>query len=168
LLALETERLTLEPLVPAHAAKLFPQLRDPRLYEFLDSEPPHTVEILETQYRRWEPRRSPDGTQEWLNWAARLRGGDYIGWLQATVYENRRADLAYLVFIPHQRQGFALEACRAVVSHVCSEHHARSIRATIDPKNAASIALAKRLDLTPDGGNANGIWLERKIPERSR
>ena len=156
----------MEPLVPAHAAILFPQLRDPRLYAFLDSEPPNTVDILETQYRRWEARRSPDGTQTWLNWAARLRGGDYVGWLQATIYENRRADLAYLVFIAHQRQGFALEACRAVVSHVCSEYDAGSIRATIDPNNSASIALAKKLDLTQSGNNAHSIWFERRTPEQ--
>ena len=166
MVALETERLKLEPLVPAHAAILFPDLRDPRLYEFLDSEAPRTIEILETQYRRWEARGSPDGTQSWLNWAARFRGGGYAGWFQATVHENGRADLAYLVFLAHQRQGYALEACRAIVSHVCSEHDVRSIRATIDPKNAASIALAEKLGLTQAGGNADVIWLERKIPER--
>jgi ribosomal-protein-alanine N-acetyltransferase len=164
LTALQTERLDLEPLVPSHAKILYPQLRDPRLYEFLDSEAPKSVAILETQYRRWEPRRSPEGTQAWLNWAARLRGGTYIGWFQATVHENRRADLAYLVFAAHQRSGYAFEACQAVVEYLRGEHDVRTVRTTIDASNTASIALAQKLGLTQAGGDAHGIWFERQIP----
>jgi RimJ/RimL family protein N-acetyltransferase len=163
LIALQTERLDLEPLVPAHAKKLFPDLRDPRLYEFLDSEPPRSVAILETQYRRWEPRRSPDGTQAWLNWAARLRGGEYIGWLQATVHDHGRADLAYLVFSAQQRKGYAVEACQAVVDYLSSEQSVRTIRTTIDKRNIASIALARKLGLSQTGGDTHGIWFERQI-----
>ncbi|HEY7981846.1 MAG TPA: GNAT family N-acetyltransferase [Candidatus Eremiobacteraceae bacterium] len=164
MLALQTERLELEPLIPAHAKILFPQMRDARLYEFLDSEPPRSVAILETQYRRWEPRRSPDGTQAWLNWAARLRSGEYIGWFQATVYDNHRADLAYLVFMAHQRHGYAIEACRAVVTYLSGEYGVRTIRTTIDKRNTASIALARTLDLTQSGADAHGIWFEKQIP----
>jgi ribosomal-protein-alanine N-acetyltransferase len=164
LIALQTERLDLEPLVPSHATLLFPDLRDPRLYEFLDSEAPKSVAILETQYRRWEPRRSPDGTQAWLNWAARLRGGAYIGWFQATVYENRRADLAYLVFLAHQRQGYATETCRAIVGHLRSEHGMNTIRTTIDKRNTASIALALRLGLRQSGADTHGIWFDSQPP----
>jgi ribosomal-protein-alanine N-acetyltransferase len=166
LIALQTERLELEPLIPSHARVLFPQLRDSRLYQFLDSEAPKSVAILETQYRRWEPRRSPDGTQAWLNWAARLRGGDYIGWFQATVYENRRADLAYLVFLAHQRNGYATEACEAVVDYLRGEHDPRMVRTTIDKRNTASIALARRLGLTQAGGDNQGLWFERAFPAR--
>lgn len=162
--ALETERLTLELLVPAHAAKLFPQLREPQLYEFLDSEPPNTVDILVTQYRRWEPRRSPDGSQEWLNWAVRLRSGDYVGWVQATIYEAGRAELAYLVFRAHQRLGYAEEACRAVITHVRTAHGVRVIRATIDSANEASIALAIKLGLKRAGEDGRGQLFEDIVP----
>jgi ribosomal-protein-alanine N-acetyltransferase len=164
LIALQTERLDLEPLVPSHAKLLFPNLRDPQLYEFLASEPPKSIAILETQYRRWGPRRSPDGKQAWLNWAARLRGGDYIGWFQATGYDNRRADLAYLVFAKHQRYGYAVEACRTIVNYLCAEHGVRTVRTTIDKKNVASIALARKLGLTLAGGDKHGIWFERAFP----
>jgi RimJ/RimL family protein N-acetyltransferase len=164
LIALQTERLDLEPLVPSHAKLLFPNLRDPQLYEFLDSEPPKSIAILETQYRRWEPRRSPDGKQAWLNWAGRLRGGDYIGWFQATGYDNGRADLAYLVFAAHQRHGYAAESCRAIVDYLSTEHGVRTIRTTIDSKNMASIALAQKLGLKQTGADVHGMWYERQIP----
>ena len=160
MIALQTERLDLEPLVLAHAPELFPRLRDAKLYEFLDSEPPKSVEILEEQYRRWEPRRSPDGAQAWLNWVARLRHAGHVGWFQATVHADGRADLAYLVFPEHQRHGYAVEACRAIVSHVKEHYAARTIRATIEPANAASIALAKKLGLTQTGEDSRGAWFE--------
>ena len=156
----------MEPLVPSHAKLLFPDLRDPRLYEFLDSEPPKSIAILETQYRRWEPRRSPDGTQTWLNWAARLRGGEFIGWFQATGHDNGRADLAYLVFAAHQRRGYAAEACRAVVEYLSSEYGVRTVRTTIEPKNIASIALAQRLGLRQTGADVHGLWYEMQIQTR--
>ena len=164
MIALQTERLDLEPLAPSHAKLLYPLLRDPQLYTFLDSEPPKSIAILETQYRRWEPRRSPDGTQAWLNWAARLRGGDYIGWFQATGYENGRADLAYLVFAAHQRHGYAVEACRAIVSYLCGEHGVRTVRTRIDKRNIASITLAAKLELAQSGADVHGIWFEKQIP----
>jgi [ribosomal protein S5]-alanine N-acetyltransferase len=160
LIALQTERLDLEPLLPAHAPVLFPLLRDETLYEFLDSEPPRSVGILEEQYRRWEPRKSPDGTQAWLNWVAKLRGGEYVGWIQATVQADGRADLAYLVFPSHQRHGYAVEACRAVIDHIKANFVARTIRATIEPANAASIALARKLGLTQTGEDSRGAWFE--------
>jgi RimJ/RimL family protein N-acetyltransferase len=147
---------------------LFPHLRDPHLYEFLDSEPPRSVAILEQQYRRWEPRRSPDGAQAWLNWTARLRGAGYVGWFQATVHADGRADLAYLIFREHQRQGYAVEACRAVMSNIRAEHGARTIRATIDAENVASIALAQRLGLTRAGQSAHGIWFESRLEKKAR
>ena len=49
---LETARLVLEPLLPEHADKLYPSLREPALYEFLDDEPPVTASVLEERYRR--------------------------------------------------------------------------------------------------------------------
>lgn len=162
MLPLQTERLELEPLIPAHAAVLFPHLRDPRLYEFLDSEAPKSVAILEKQYRRWEPRRSPDGAQAWLNWAARLRSADYIGWIQATVNADGRADLAYLVFREHQRQGYAVEACRVVIGHIGAGYGVRTIRATIDPANTASIKVAQELGLNRTGEDARGLFFESR------
>jgi ribosomal-protein-alanine N-acetyltransferase len=167
LIALQTERLDLEPLVPSHAKLLFPNLRDPQLYEFLDSEPPKSIAILETQYRRWEPRRSADGKQAWLNWAARLRGGEFIGWFQATCYDNGRADLAYLVFAAHQRHGYAVEACLTIVNYLSAAHGVRMVRTTIDSRNIASIALANKLGLRQSSGDAHGMWFEMQIPAQN-
>jgi len=153
---LETDRLVLEPLVPEHAAKLFALLSDAQLYEYLEADPPESVSVLERRYRRWSTGRSPDGSEEWLNWAARLRGSDdYVGWFQATIGADD-AQIAYLVFLPFQRRGYALEASEAVIRHLIADKQVKKLRAAADPKNAASIALAKALGLKVIDSGATG------------
>src|SRR4029077_3607217 len=84
----------------------------------------------------------------WLNWAARHRGTDaYVGWFQATVHPDRTADVAWVVFVDVQRKGYAQEATAAVIAHLARSHRVEEIRASIDPKNTASIALAESLGM---------------------
>jgi RimJ/RimL family protein N-acetyltransferase len=160
---LETERLVLEPLAVSHAALLYPHLRDSTLYEFLDDDPPVSVAILEERYDRWSAGRSPDGREVWLNWAARLRGTeDYVGWFQATV-RSRDADIAYLVFAPHQRRGYAREACRAVMAHLTATYDVARVGVTADRHNAASIQLAQSLGFTPAGSHRDEVMFTLQV-----
>lgn len=71
-LTLRSPRLVLEPLVAAHAEALYPALAEPALYTFLPKGPPASLAELRARFERLESRTSPDGTQRWLNWAARL------------------------------------------------------------------------------------------------
>ena len=145
---LETQRLVLEPIGPQHARTLFPLVADPRLYDFVDPRPPTSASELELRYRIWSRGVSPDGAELWLNWAARLRGSEeYVGWFQATVRADRTAEIAYVTFVDHQRRGFAREGCTAVIAHLVRSHDVDTIAATVDPRNEASIALAKSLGM---------------------
>jgi RimJ/RimL family protein N-acetyltransferase len=151
---LTTTRLVLEPITRAHAAVLYPLLNDARLYEFLDDDPPCCVRQLEARYDRWSARRSPDGLQGWLNWAARLRDEPtYVGWFQATIRDDV-ADIAYLVFAPHQRNGYAREGTARMIDHLASDFGVTRIKVTIDPRNTASIRLAEALGLERSSNEA--------------
>ncbi len=75
----------------AHAEALYPLLQDERLYTYIPQEPPLSVEALAARYQRLATRRSPDGRQVWLNWAARLHARqEYVGMFQATIDADRR------------------------------------------------------------------------------
>lgn len=63
--------LVLEPLVVAHAAELYALLADPALYTYLDYGPPGDVARVAWTYQQLEARQSPDGREQWLNWAVR-------------------------------------------------------------------------------------------------
>jgi RimJ/RimL family protein N-acetyltransferase len=69
---LTTRRLELEPLRPDHARELAPVLDDPGLHAFTGGAP-SPDSALRARFARQAAGRSPDGTQDWLNWLVRDR-----------------------------------------------------------------------------------------------
>jgi len=149
---LESERLVLEPLEASHAHELYAALLDDRLYRYIPQEPPVSEQALRERYGRLEARQPPDGRELWLNWAMRLSGdATYIGTLEATIYRDKTAYVAYMVFPPHQGHGYATEGLRRVLDYLVTAHQAGMIAAQIDTRNAASIAVVERLGFTRVG-----------------
>ena len=142
---IQSARLSLEPLIAAHADVLHAPLSDPALYTFLPGDPPKSVEALRVRYQRLETLRSPDGSELWLNWAVRKIGGDYVGLVEATVRADASAHFAYFVLRPFQRQGFAAEAVEAVLIHLQRDLGLRQARALLDTRNETSWRLLERL-----------------------
>ena len=143
---MKTPRLMIEPLLAAHALRLYERLQDERLYEYIPQDPPASPQALEDRYLGLSSRRSPDGREAWLNWAMRgRRSGDYAGVLEATVHENLTATIAYMVFAPYQRRGLAAEACRRLLAHLFEDYRVSVAAAEIDTRNVASIALVESL-----------------------
>ncbi len=73
------------------------------------------------------------------------RSGDYVGTLEATVQEDLLAFVAYMVFVPYQRQGFAAEACGRLLQQLFEDYGVNVVAAEIDTRNVASIALVESL-----------------------
>jgi [ribosomal protein S5]-alanine N-acetyltransferase len=145
---LETPRLFLEPILPAHAPMLYENLQNEQLYRFIPQDPPAPLQALTDRYDFLSSRRSPDGREEWLNWALRERSsGDYAGTLETTVYDNASAIIAYTVFVPYQRRGYAAEACGRLLEHLFDDYRVGVVAAEIDTRNAASIALVESMGL---------------------
>ena len=143
---LDTRRLLLEPLTTAHAAVLHEPLLDGRLYSFIPQDPPVSRQALEDRYRKLSTRRSPDGSEAWLNWAVREREtGRYAGTLEASVEADGTAFIAYMVFVPYQRRGFAAESCGRLIAHLIEDYGVLVVVAEIDTRNLASIALVESL-----------------------
>ena len=141
--ALSTSRLVLEPLLPNHARQLFPHLHDDRLYRYHTGRPA-TIEELEQRFQKWVARRSPDGSQIWLNYAVRREDGAYVGWIQATIADDV-ATIGYDIFPPFWLQGFAKEACGELIRTLFLEHKVTRVDAVVDDENAASIGLLEAL-----------------------
>lgn len=141
-----TPRLLLEPLAATHAAAIFGPLGDERLYRFIPQNPPPSPAQLRARYDRLSSRRSPDGTEAWLNWVMRVSETDaYAGTLEATVFADRTASIAYTVFVPHQRREYATEGVARIIEHLVADHGVVLVIAEVDTRNAPSIALLERL-----------------------
>jgi ribosomal-protein-alanine N-acetyltransferase len=171
---LETERLLLEPLLPEHATHLFEGLADERLYRFIPTDAPESVEALETRYRKLSSRRSPDGSEAWLNFAMRLREvgtrpkATYVGTLEATVFPERCAYLAYTVFFQFWRRGYAREGCARMLTHLLEEQGVRVVAAEMDTRNAASIALVESLGFERVGTTPGADHFKGSVSDEHR
>ena len=160
---LRTQRLQLEPLQEGHAPLLFAGLSDEALYWFISEPRPGSVEALATRFRRLSTRRSPDGRDAWLNWAAWSELEQrWVGWLQATVQPDATAMLAYILFRDAWGRGFAREAVEGVVGHLRDAWAVRIVRATVDTRNQRSVALLEALGfvrgaVTPNAEVLHGV-----------
>lgn len=148
---LESERLALEPLRPEHADELAPVLDDVALHRFIGGRP-DSVQELRARFERQTSGHSPDGRERWLNWTVRVRPtGHAVGTMQATVSSTDRqavAELAWVIGISHQGQGFAKEAAALTASWLRTRGISR-LRAHIHPGHDASMAVARAVGLRP-------------------
>ena len=151
---IESPRLTLEPLVAAHADEMFEVLSDPAIYEF-ENQPPESVEWLRDRYQRLEARRSPAGDAIWLNWVIRLRDAQLIGYVQATVLPTSRAGIAYELASKYWRRGYGLEATTAMLAELEVRYAVREFTAVLKRANYRSHGLLTRLgfSLALDAGS---------------
>lgn len=140
-----TERLLLEPLEARHAEKMYEGFADPALYTWLNVTPPHDVDDLQTRFARIAKPYAPNG-ELWLNWPVRTTAGDrHVGLVEATMRPDRVVYLAYFVFTPYVRRGYAREACQTVIEHLWRAYDAVEVRADMDYHNVPSRCLVESL-----------------------
>ena len=141
---LETARLTLEPLLAAHAPAMFGVLGDPAIYTF-ENAPPPSLAWLQERYTKLGSRRSADGAVAWLNWVLRLRSGGLIGAVQATLGDDGRAFIAYELASAHWGRGLASEAVTAMIDELAVHYRAHLLVAVFKRANTRSRRLLERL-----------------------
>ena len=157
---LRAPRLSLEPLLAAHAAEVFELLQDLDHYKFIPQQPPASLEILRQRYQRLEARRSPHGEQLWLNWVIRITTGEAAGLVQATVYPEGLALMAYELFKVFRGRGLATEAVRTALEHLRDDAQAVQAKALVDTRNKGSISLLERLGFVRTRFIENADWFK--------
>ena len=161
---LTTDRLVLEPLRADHAREMVHVLADPELYAVIGGEPP-TLGALRRRFETQARGASPDGLQRWLNWIVRRRAeGDAIGFVQATVdIADRSTDVAWVIGVPWQGRGYAVEAAGAMIDALDG-----LITAHIQPGHAASESVARRLGMGPTDVIEDGERVWQRPPTAGR
>jgi [ribosomal protein S5]-alanine N-acetyltransferase len=163
---LTTLQLELEPLTIEHATEMFEVLSDPVIYRYLDDPPPPSIERLRSVYKKREARKSPDGSQGWLNWAVRVRGQQFVGVVQATVFEPNSAWVAYVFSPQHWGHGYAQEATAAMINHLASDYGVTRYLATVEVENIRSIRLLERLSFrlaTPQEASGHELTVSERL-----
>ena len=143
----------------SHASAMFQVLVDSELYEFTGGEPPRSVTDVDEWFSALETRLSPDGSERWLTWIVQLTEcSTSIGYVQATV-KGDQADLAWLIGVNWQGQGYATEALQLLVD-LLAENEVKTLTAHIHPNHEASQRLAAGIGLhrTPLLHDGEEIW----------
>jgi RimJ/RimL family protein N-acetyltransferase len=155
---LRTDRLLLHPLRVADAVDMVPVLADESLHVFTGGGPP-TLPELRARYRA-QVAGSPSTDQVWHNWVIRLAGTDEaVGFVQATV-SGDIADVAWVIGIPWQGQGLAVEAGGSMCRWLLDSGIERLL-AHIHPDHLASTGVARTLGFRSTGElDADGemVW----------
>jgi ribosomal-protein-alanine N-acetyltransferase len=140
---LKGSNVTLEPLCATHAAELYPLLSDAELWRATDDVPPASERALADRFGRLESRRSPNGSQDWLNWAVVVATGP-VGFVQAA-RENDVATIAYVIGRAYQSCGYATDGVRAMIEYLEVSLGVECAHAQIDADNEPSRRLLERL-----------------------
>lgn len=143
---LETPRLILEPLFEKHAEMLFESLQDENIYKYIEEEPPVDLAALKKRYKVLEKRVSPNGEEFWLNWAIKEKiSKEYVGIIQATVYKDLHASLAYIISPDFWKKGFTNESCIRILKLLLTDYKIHEVVANVDINNFSSQRVLEKL-----------------------
>lgn len=145
---LKTARLIIERQRVRHADLVYESQRHSALYTYIPQEP-MTLEALRDRYRFLEAGVSPDGDEHWLNWIAFCEQSRRpVATFQATIPISGQGTIAYSVFPPFWKQGYATELSQSMLTHIFEHYEPTALSAEIDTRNAASIRLVEKLGFT--------------------
>lgn len=147
--AIETARLSLEPLRIEHAEPMASVLADPQLHTFIGGVPASAPQ-LRSRYARMLAGPDDPGVS-WCNWMIRLRENCRLtGTVQATISPNGDklyAEIAWVIGTAWQHRGIATEAACALVDWL-AQQPIHAVIAHIHPDHHASAAVATAAGLT--------------------
>lgn len=149
---LTTDRLVLEALRIEHADEMVDVLAPRELYEYYPDQESPTLAELRATYMRQTRGHSQDQTQTWHNWILRLQAtNEAIGFVQVTATGDM-AEIAWVLGLPWQGMGYAVEAARAVRDSCLrgdTGEQIVSVFCHIAPTHVKSQSVARALGMHP-------------------
>ncbi|MBV9270476.1 MAG: GNAT family N-acetyltransferase [Candidatus Eremiobacteraeota bacterium] len=156
--------MDIEPTLADHADETFAFLEDVEMWRYYAHQRPRSLEALRETYAR-RAQGPADPQQRWENWILReVVSRDAIGDLQATIScDTREASIAYGVFPPFRRRGYAREAVVTLLEHLRAAHGVERALAEIDTQNTPSLRLVRSLGFLPTGRSGEETLFERRL-----
>jgi RimJ/RimL family protein N-acetyltransferase len=160
--SIESERLVLVPVAPAHLPDLMAVNGDAEVTRFVPYKTWEALADAEAWLARMDNLVEAGGTRQ----LALLRRDDAraIGTLLLFKHDegSRRLELGYALGREHWGQGFMREAVQAACGHAFSAMDIRRIEAEVNPTNSASCALLEHVGFVHEG-TARQRWTGKGV-----
>jgi RimJ/RimL family protein N-acetyltransferase len=155
---IDTPRLSLRPLVPGDAGPMFRYRSHPDVRRYQSWEPASEAEIL--AFIRSQPA---DGCVpgEWFQLGIDLRAsGELAGdcGIHRLAADPRQAEIGITLAPEFQGRGLATEALRALLGYLFGSLGLHRVTGSVDPRNAASMALLARAGLRQEAHFRESYW----------
>jgi RimJ/RimL family protein N-acetyltransferase len=155
---LVTARLRIDALRPDDAAALFAVRGDPAVARYQGWRPADLA-AAQAFIGRQSPAATPAG---WFQRAIRLReDGRLIGDLGVNLPGDATEPVEFGISLAPEGQGrgYAREAVRALFGHVFGPLGRHRVRASVDPRNLACLALLRSLGMRQEAHHRESLWL---------
>jgi [ribosomal protein S5]-alanine N-acetyltransferase len=100
---------------------------------------------LRARFAKLESEQSADGQEKWLNWVVRLPSSELIGYVQATVKPDHRANIAYEFSSAYWGRGLTYQSVQAMMAELHDQYGVSILSATLKENNLRSKRLLERL-----------------------
>lgn len=157
--AIETPRLILDRLRAADAAALYAYRADPavaRYQGWIPADEAEAAAFIAAQAQQ------PFDAPGWQQRAIRRRDdGQLLGdcGLRLPESADEAAEFGVSLHPAQQHRGYAREAAAAVIEHALRTRGCRRIVASVDPRNAASVALCRALGMRQEAHHVESFCL---------
>lgn len=155
---LVTARLQIDALRPADAEGLFACRADPDVARYQGWCPADLAAVRD--FIEAQPHSPSHG---WFQRAIRLReGGVMVGDLGVCLPEDPHDAVEFGVSIAPSRQGrgYSSETVRGLFGFVFAQRGCHRVRASVDPRNLASMAMLRALGMRQEAHHRESLWLK--------
>jgi RimJ/RimL family protein N-acetyltransferase len=158
---INTQRLVLTKLLDSDAPALFAFRSDPEVCRY-QSFSPGTLSDAE-DFIAGMANVVFDTPGTWFQFGIRrLDTGEMIGDIGAhfTADDPRQVEIGFTVAPAHQGCGFGTETVTGLLDHLFGSMKKHRVFGSVDPRNAASIALLKRVGMRQEAHFRESIWFK--------
>ena len=156
-----TQRLSLSRLTASDAPAMYGYRCDPEVCRYQSFEP-GSIEDVENFIAclRFNVFDTPG---LWFQFAIRIKEtGLLIGDLGTHFLgeDPRQAEIGFTLAPAYQRRGYATEAVSSILSYLFGPLHKHRVFASVDPRNAPSIALLERVGMRREAHFRESLWIK--------
>lgn len=159
--AIETERLSIRPMVAGDVGALFTRRNDPTTAEFQNWTLPYARERAQHLVDEMLAHDGVPPGNGWFQLAVDDRiDGSPLGDLAIRLsFDGRCAEIGFTVDARVRGRGIATEAAAAVVAWLFESVEVTRVSAMMHPENLASVRVAEQIGMVFEGHTRNSYWV---------